>query len=168
MKTKLTKQEQESLDNKIVFSSAAIFLYALLLAFVQKMSASSTTVNGAFAFIKIIWWAALAGAMICAWWAAYKEKRSFFYYCATCIFVFLSTTVLRYCTGRSSHVPYLINYVALIAMFVLVQAYYFLKVRGIFEKKLIRILFFAACGVAALVLTVISVLNINRVFFLMR
>ena len=78
MNNRLTKQEKESLDNRIVFSSVALILYALLLAFVQRMSSSPVTVNGALAFVEILRWIALAGAMGCAAWSAYKEKKGFF------------------------------------------------------------------------------------------
>ena len=165
MKHRLTKQEKENLENRIVFASAAIFLYALLLAFIQKMAASSSTVSGALAFIEILWWASLAGAMLCAWWGAYKEKKSFFFYCAACLFIFLSTTVLRFCTGRSSRVPFLINYLALIAMFFLIQIFRFLKVKGWFENKKVKMAFFGVCALALVVLAVISIMNINRIFF---
>ncbi len=166
MKRKLTRQEQESLDNKIVFSSTAIFLYALLLAFTQRMELSPATVLGAQAFIEILWWVALAGSMICACWGAYKEKRSFFFYCGACVFVFLSTTVLRFCTERSSTAPYTINYFALIAMFAIIQAYYFLKSRKLLDTKWIRVAFLVACGVTLLAFTVVSVLHVNRVYLM--
>ncbi len=165
MNNRLTKQEKESLDNKIVFSSVALLLYALLLAFVQRMSASPVTVNGAIAFIEILRWVALAGAMCCAAWSAYKEKKGFFIYCAACLFVFLSTTVLKFCTQRSSEVPYYINYAALLAIFILVQAYSFIKTHGLFDKKAIKCIFTAVCVFVAVLFAVISIMNVNRVFF---
>ena len=165
MNNRLTKQEKESLDNKIVFSSVALILYALLLAFVQRMSASPVTVNGALAFIEILRWVALAGAMCCAAWSAYKEKKGFFIYCAACLFIFLSTTVLKFCTQRSSEIPYYINYAALAVMFVLVQAYSFIKSRGLFDNKTVKAAFVAICILAIIGFAVISIMNVNRVFF---
>lgn len=159
MKNRLSKQEKERLDNKIVFFSSVTFLYALLLLFIQRMSADSMTVNGAIAFIEILRWAALAGAMICAAWSAYKEKKGFFLYCAMCIFVFFSTTVIRYCTSYGSTRPYLINYGALAAIFVMAQIYYTLKVRGKFEKKLVKNLYIAAAAVLIAAFAVVSVLH---------
>ena len=86
MKHKLCKQDKELLDNRIVLISSITFLYAILLVFIQKMAESSLTVNGALAFIQIVRWVALAGALICAAWSAYREKRSFFIYCGICIY----------------------------------------------------------------------------------
>ena len=164
MKYKLTKHEKESLDNKIVFSSSAMFLYAMLLAFIQKMSSSPVTVNGALAFIEILRWASLVGAMACAAWSAYKEKKGFFLYCATCLFVFLSTTVIKFCTQKGSNSPYLINYAALVAMFVAVQIYYALKIRGAFEKKAVKYVFIGVCVCVALAFAVVCIININSAF----
>ena len=166
MKNSLSKQEKESLDNRIVFTSSAIFLYAILLAFIQQMSQSPVTVNGALAFIKILRWVALAGAMVCAAWSAYKEKKSVFIYAATCLYVFISATTITYCTKRNSNFPYLLNYVMLAAVFILVQLYYFFKVRGMFNKKWFKIAFITVCALTAAVYAAICILNINKVFFM--
>lgn len=163
MRNRLSKQEKESLDNKIVFASSSMFLYALLLAFVQRMSAEAITVNGALAFIQILRWTSLAGAMICAAWSAYKEKKGFFVYCAACLFVFLSTTVLLYCTHHGSNSAYLINYAALVVMFVLSQIYYVLVVKDLIRKTVFKNIFIAVCLVAFIAFVAISILNINRV-----
>lgn len=157
MKNKISKQEKERLDNKIVFFSSVTFLYALLLLFIQRMSADSMTVNGALAFIEILRWAALGGAMLCAAWSAYKEKKGFFLYCAMCIYVFFSTTIIRYCTSRGSIRPYLINYAALVAVFVMAQIYYALKVRGKFENKLARNLFLCASALLIALFAAVSI-----------
>ncbi len=164
MKTRLSKQQKESLDNKIVFVSVAIFLYAMLLIFVQKMATDPLTINGALAFIDILRWAALVGAMGCAAWSAYKEKKSFFIYCAMCLFIFLSTTVLKFCTQKGSASAYLIVYAALIALFVLVQVFYAFRVRGLFAKKSVKVIFIVVCALAAAGLTAVSIVNINAVF----
>ena len=164
MKTNLTKHEKESLDNRIVFVSSAIFLYAMLLAFIQQMSQSPTTVNGAQAFIKILKWTALGGAMLFAAWSAYKEKKSVFIYCATCLYIFISSTTLTLCTRLGSNIPYYVNYIALAITFVLVQLYYFFKTKGMLAKKSFRIAFVAACILAAAAYAVVCVININPVF----
>ena len=166
MKNKLTKQEKTSLDNKIVFFSSAIFLYAMLLAFVQQMSQVADTAAGALAIIEIVRWGSLIAAMGCAAWSAYKEKKSVFLYCAIFMFIFVSTTSLRYCTKSGSDRPFLINYVVLAAAFVLVQAYYFLKVKGLLDKKSVKIGFITVCLLVALAYAVISVLNIHPVFYM--
>lgn len=147
MKNKLSKQDKERLNNRVVFFSSVTILYALLLLFIQRMSADPMTVNGALAFIEILRWVALVGAMCCAAWSAYKEKKSFFLYCTACIFIFLSTTVLRYCTAWGSYKPYYINYIALGAVFVLSQIYYSLKLTNKFQNKAVKNIFFGACGV---------------------
>lgn len=157
MKNKLSKQEKEKLGNKIVFFSSVTFLYALLLLFIQRMSANSMTVNGAIAFIEILRWAALAGAMVCAAWSAYKEKKGFFLYCAMCIYVFFSTTVIRYCTSRGSLRAYLINYAALVVVFVMSQIYYTLKVNGTLYKKLPRSIFIAASVILIVLFAAVSI-----------
>lgn len=166
MKNSLSKQEKESLDNKIVFTSSAIVLYAMLLAFIQQMSQSPTTVNGALAFIKILKWVALAGAMLFAAWSAYKEKKSVFTYCVTCLYIFISTTTLTLCTQYGSDRPYLINYAMLAVTFVLVQLYYYFKSKGLLNKKPMKIAFITVCSLAALAFAVVYIMHVNRVFFM--
>lgn len=141
MKNKLTKQEKERLSNKTVFFSSVTISYALLLLFIQKMASSSMTVNGAVALISLLRWSALCGAMACAAWSAYKEKKGFFLYCAMCIFVFFSTTVLIFVDDPRA---YPINYIALAAAFVMAQVYYAIKVRNKFEGH-IKNAFIAVC-----------------------
>ncbi len=164
MKNRISKQQKESFDNKIVFVSSAVFLYAMLLMFIQKMSADAITISGAFAFIEILRWVALIGAMGCAAWSAYKEKKSFFIYCAMCLFIFLSTTVLKFCTERSSNFAYYINYATLAALFVMVQVFGILYVRGLFEKKAVKAVFVTVSIIGVIGVVLISVLNINSVF----
>lgn len=141
MKNKLTKQEKERLSNKTVFFSSVTISYALLLLFIQKMASSSLTVNGAVSLISLLRWSALCGAMACAAWSAYKEKKGFFLYSAMCIFVFFSTTVLVFVSDNRA---YPVNYVALAIAFVMAQVYYALKIRGVFEGK-IRTAFITVC-----------------------
>lgn len=155
MKHKLCKQDKELLDNRIVLISSITFLYAILLVFIQKMAESSLTVNGALAFIQIVRWVALAGALICAAWSAYKEKRSFFIYCGICIYIFLSTTILLYC-GRHGK-AYYINYLAIGLAFVMTQVYYVLKAKCKFEKKLVRTLFLAVCIILTVLIAALCI-----------
>ncbi len=130
MRNKITRQEKERLGNKLVFFSSVTISYAILLLFIQKMAASSLTVNGAISLISLLRWTSLCGAMACAAWSAYKEKKGFFLYCAMCIFVFFSTTVLLFADAARS---YPINYVALAAAFVMAQFYYTLRMKGKFN-----------------------------------
>ena len=166
MKNKLTKQEKAVLDNKIVFFSSAIFLYAILLAFIQQMAQVGDTAAGALAIIEIVRWGSLIAAMGCAAWSAYKEKKSVFLYCATFMFIFVSTTTLRYCTKANSDRPFYINYVVLAAIFVLVQTYYFLKVKGLLDKKAVKVGFIVVSALVAAAYAAINVLNINPVFYM--
>ena len=159
MKNKLSKQEKERLDNKIVFFSSVTILYALLLLFIQKMSTDPMTVNGALAFIEILRWVALVGAMGCAAWSAYKEKKSFFIYCSACIFVFLSTTVIRYCTKFGSYKPFYINYLALGVIFVMSQIYYYLKLHNKFQSKVVTNVFSGACIAIFAAFAVLCLIN---------
>ena len=129
MKNKINKQEKERLGNKMIFFSSVTLSYALLLLFIQKMASSSLTVNGAISLMSLLRWASLCGAMGCAAWSAYKEKKGFFLYCAMCIFVFFSTTILLFVNASRS---YPINYVALILAFIMAQIYYTLRIKGAF------------------------------------
>lgn len=166
MKNGLSKQEKESLDNKIVFTSSAVFLYGILLAFIQQMSQSPITVNGALAFIKILRWAALAGAMVCAAWSAYKEKKSVFIYCVTCLYIFISTTTLTLCTQYGSDRPYFINYAMLAVTFILLQLYYYFKAKGFFNKKAVKVAFITACVLVAVMFAALFIMHVNRIFFM--
>lgn len=129
MKNKITKQEKERLGNKLAFFTSATALYALLLLFIQQMASSTMTVNGAISLISLLRWASLCGAMGCAAWSAYKEKKGFFLYCAMCIFVFFSTTVLLFVNASKS---YPINYIALAVAFVMSIFYYSFRMKGKF------------------------------------
>ena len=157
MKSKLTKQERERLDNRIVFLSSVTILYAILLIFIQKMMSSSMTVNGAIAFIQILRWGSLGGAMLCAAWSAYKEKRDFFVYCGVCIFIFFSNTIILYCGHYGKN--FIINYISLFLIFCLIQAYYVLKARNMFVNKNVRVAFLSVCVVLAAAVAVVSIMQ---------
>ena len=158
MKNNARKQELEKLDNKIVFLSSVIIIYAILLLFIQKMAENSLTVTGALAFIQILRWTALGGAMACAAWSAYKENFGFFIYCGICLYAFLSTTILLYCGNHGK--AYLINYGALIMAFILNQVYSVLKRKKLFEKKAVKIIFLAVCILAALLVAAVSIAQV--------
>lgn len=155
MKNKLTKQEKEFLGNKTVFFSSVTISYGLLLLFIQKMASSSMTVQGAIALINLLRWASLCGAMACAAWSAYKEKKGFFMYCAMCIYVFFSTTTLLFVPSSRS---YPINYCVLLFAFIMGQIYYALKVRGLFEKgSVAKGIFIAVCAVAIVMVALVCI-----------
>ena len=157
IKNEMVKQEKEKLDNRVVLVSSVTLLYGLLLLFLQKMAESSMTVNGAVAFIEIMRWVSLGGAMLCAAWSAYKEKRGFFVYCGICIYIFLSTTVVL-CCGKHGK-AFLINYLALIGVFVLTQVYYILKSHNYYGKKLVKIGFIAVCVLFAAAAAVVCIIQ---------
>ena len=159
MKNKLTKQENERLGNKMVFFSAVTLSYALLLLFIQKMASSSMTVNGAISLISLLRWTSLCGAMGCAAWSAYKEKKGFFLYCAMCIFVFFSTTILLFVNASRS---FPINYAALFVAFIMAQIYYTLRIKGKFSgivKKVFVIVSFVAIAVLGILALPTSLLG---------
>ncbi len=158
MKNNASKQELEKLDNKIVFLTSVILIYAILLIFIQKMAENSMTVTGAIAFIQILRWTALGGAMACAAWSAYKENFGFFIYCGICLYVFLSTTILLYCGNHGK--AYLINYGALVISFIFNQIYSILKRKNLFEKKIIKLGFLAACALAILLIAAVSIAQV--------
>ena len=157
MKSKLTKQDKEILDNRIVLITSVIFAYAILLLFVQRMALSTLTVNGAIAFLEILRWVSLGGAMACAAWSAYKEKRGFFIYCGICSFIFFSTTIVLYCNAHGK--AYYINYMMLFLSFVAAQVYYALKARNLFEKKAVRVGYLSVCLVLIAAVTVVCLVQ---------
>ena len=163
MNNKLTKQEKEKLGNKTIFFSSVTLSYALLLLFIQKMASSSLTVNGALSLITLLRWSSLCGAMACAAWSAYKEKKGFFLYCAMCIFVFFSTTVLLFVNSSRS---YPVNYASLIIAFIMAQIYYALKIRGMFNG-LVKKIFIAVSfvSIAALAISCLPTEFWKTIFF---
>jgi len=159
MNKTLTRQEREKLNNRIVFLSSITVLYAILLAFIQKMMSSTLTVNGAFAFLQILRWGALGGSMLCAAWSAYKEKKEFFTYCGICIYVFFSTTIILFCVKNGTNKPFYINYVSLAVVFVLIQVYSYLKSRDLFKKKSVKLTFISVCALFAVIVAVVSIMQ---------
>ena len=114
------------------------------------MASSSLTVNGAVSLISLLRWTSLCGAMACAAWSAYKEKKGFFLYCAMCIFVFFSTTVLLFVNATKA---YPANYAALIVAFVMAQVYYNLRIKSKFDgivKKVFIIISFVVIAALAI------------------
>lgn len=150
MKTQLSKQEKERLSNKTVLFTTCILLYGLLLLFIKQMMSNSATVLGALSLIGIVRWTSLGGAMVCAIWSAYKEKKGFYLYCAMCLYVFLSSFTIQFINPIKS---FPINYLALGCAFVLAQAYYYLKAAGKLRRgNIIGKLFIGVCVLAAAML----------------
>ena len=159
MKNTLNKQEQDKLNNRVVFLSTITILYAILLVFIQRMMSSTLTVNGAFAFIQILRWCALGGSMLCAAWSAYKEKKDFFTYCGICIYVFFSTTIILFCVKNGTNKPFFINYASLAVVFCLIQAYFVLKSKNMFRKKRVKAAFLIVCGLFIAAVAVVSIMQ---------
>ena len=157
MKNNLTKQDIEKLSNKTVFFSSVTILYAMLVLFIRKMSFYSGTVNGALAFMQLLMWVSLIGAMVCAAWSAYKEKKGYYLYSGMFLFVSVSMLIIRYLPDLPDNRAYAVVFAALAAAFVLAQIYYALKVRGKFEKGPAKIIFIAVC-VGVLILMAIGCL----------
>ena len=95
MKNGLTKQDKEKLSNRIVLLSSFIILYALLLMFFRRMCSFSSTVLGAITFMDFLKWISLVGAMVCAAWSAYKDRKGYYLYSGMFLFVFLSMQIIR-------------------------------------------------------------------------
>ncbi len=157
MRNKITKQEKERLGNKLVFFSSVTISYALLLLFIQKMASSDLTVSGALSLISLLRWTSLCGAMACAAWSAYKEKKGFFLYCAMCIFVFFSTTVLLFMDAPKA---FPINYIALAIAFVMAQIYYTLRIKGKFSG-VVKKVFITTSFVIIAAIALYCILNFN-------
>lgn len=150
MKTQFSKQDKERLSNRTVFFTTCVLLYGLLLLFIEKMMSNMATFEGALGLIGILRWTSLAGAMLCAIWSAYKEKKGFYLYCAMCLYVFLSSFTLQYIYRDTA---FLLNYVAVGAAFVMGQAYYYLKVAGkLNHGHIIRKLYIGLCFAIGIVI----------------
>lgn len=125
-----TKREAERFSDKAVHMTLLTVLYAFLLMFLQKMSNSSTTVLGAQAFIKILFWGSVIGAMICAIWGAYKENKGMFTYSGIFVYILWSMAVIQYCGTMGAQKAYSLVYLSLFAAFVLTQFYYAMRSNG--------------------------------------
>jgi len=148
---KLTKQEKESLSNKVVLLSSFAILYAMLLLFFQKMTHNVETVNGALEFMGYLKWGALVVAMACAAWSAYKEKKGYYLYSAMSLVVFMSLySILD--MARADH-AYKLNFIALAIAVVMIHIYYHLKANSKFAGWF-KIVFLAITFLATLLLIV--------------
>lgn len=125
MKKNITQQEK--ISNRIVILSSFIILYALLLMFFRKMTSSPVTVLGAQAFMEFLKWASLVGAMLCAAWSAYKDRKGYYLYTGMCLYIFLSMYLIRANPLNDDRKPYAVTYVGLAVAFVLTQVYSILE-----------------------------------------
>ncbi len=132
---KALRDKNEQLSGKAVMLTALTVFYALLMLFLQNMSKSSQTVLGAQAFIQILFWGSIIGAMACAAWGAYKEKKSFFTYCGVFVYILWSMVVIQYCGIMGTDKAYMLVYISLAIIFVLIQVFSFLASRGSFKSR---------------------------------
>lgn len=156
MKNKLDKHEKERLSNRIVFFSSCVILYALLVLFIKNMAYNTGTVEGALALMEILVIVSLAGAMGCAAWSAYKEKKGYYLYSGMFLFVAASMTLVRYINSVPDDRAFSVIFTALAIAFVLGQAYYYLKVGSFFEKNFVKIIYIAVVICAVLFLVIMS------------
>lgn len=133
MKKNITQQEK--ISNRIVLLSSFIILYALLLMFFRRMTSSTATVLGAITFMEFLKWVSLAGAMLCAAWSAYKDRKGYYLYSGMCLYVFLSMQIILSNPLNDTRKCYAVCYAGLAAAFVLTQAYSILSSKRKFAGK---------------------------------
>lgn len=129
------RADAERLSNRMITLTAVTILYAFLMLFLQKMSNSSETVLGALAFIQILFWGSIVGAMVCAALGAYKENKSLFTYCGIFVYIFWSMTVVQYCGTMGANKAYTLVYLSLLAVFVMTQVFYVLAGKGKMKNR---------------------------------
>ena len=79
----------------------------------------------------ILKWTSLAGAMLCAAWSAYKDRKGYYIYTGMCLYVFLSMQIIR--SPLQDNRAYAISFAGLAIAFVLAQVYYALVSHRKFE-----------------------------------
>ncbi|MBE7032875.1 MAG: hypothetical protein E7406_01430 [Ruminococcaceae bacterium] len=150
---KLTKQEKEKMSNRTVLISSFAILYGILLLFFKKMCSYSGTVLGAVTFMEYLMWISLAGAMLCAAWSAYKEKKGYYIYSGMFLFVFLSILLILRIETLMDDQAYIINFGALVMAVIMSQIYYALRVHCKFTGWY-KIVFLAVVCLALMVMTI--------------
>ena len=158
------RAETERLSNRVMTVTAGAILYALLMIFLQSMSRSSLTILGAQAFIQLLFWGSIVGAMVCAAVGAYKEKKSFFTYCGIFVYILWSMTVVQYCGTMGSNKAYALVYVSLLAIFVMSLVFSVLVGNGKFRNKQVMTVFTVIAIVLFVVFCAAAVLLRFRFF----
>ncbi len=164
---KAVRSDEERLSDKAVLLTALTILYAFLLLFLQRMSMSSTTVLGAQAFIEILFWGSIIGAMACAAWGAYREKRGMFTYSGVFVYIRWSTAVIQYCGNMGSSRAYTLVYVSLVIAFALVQLYFGLLSAGKLGTKRGKTVFTASAALLFVAFTLAAIALRFRFFGLL-
>lgn len=167
-KNNINKKSKDSIEqsraaadrraNQLVTLTSVTILYALLLLFLQRMSRSTETIQGAQAFIQILFWGSIVGAMVCAAWGAYKENKNLFTYCGVFVYILWSMTVVQYCGNMGSGKAYTLVYLSLLVIFILTQVYGALIGKGQISRRamtafiVVTIVLFVLFCIAAIVL----------------
>lgn len=145
----------ERMSDKAVLLSALIILYGILLLFLNRMSNEIATVQGAVTFVKILFWCGIAGAMIFAALAVYRERRGLLLYSGIFGYVFWTTALLLF-TGNWAQ-AFVIVYVSLCAAFILVHVNIWLRISGRYEKRHVRVIFTVVAVAIFVILTLVAV-----------
>ena len=148
------RMNAERLSDKAVLLSALAILYGILLLFLQNMGYSIATVSGAVTFVCILFWGSIAGAMIFAALAVYRERRGLLLYCGIFVYVLWTTAVIRF-TGNWAH-AFAIVYASLFAAFILIHVNIWLRTSGRYERKAPRIVFYVITALIFLGLTLLA------------
>ncbi len=138
---KAERNETDRLSDKAVLLTALTILYAFLLLFLQWMSRDIITIPGAMAFTKILFWGSIIGAMACAAWGAYREKKAMFLYSGIFVYILWSMAVILRCGNMGADKAYALVYLSLIAAFILIQLYFGLRSSGKMQSKKSKIIF---------------------------
>lgn len=109
------RREKERLSERAVLITALAILYAVLLLFLQNMGRNSYTAQGAWTFEHILFWGSMIGAIFCAVWGAYKERRSMMLYSGIFLFVLWTMAIIIY-GGNNNHTFPLVYGAILIAV----------------------------------------------------
>ena len=150
-----TRAKNERLTDKAVLLSAMAILYGILLLFLQSMGYSSLTASGAVTFVLILFWGSIAGAMVFAALAVYRERRELMLYCGIFVYILWTTAIIRY-TGNWGH-AFALVYISLFAAFILVHVNIWLRKTGRFERTAPRVIFAVIAALIFAVLTFTSV-----------
>lgn len=159
------KEKSEQLSNRSVMLTTMTVLYAMLLLFLQRMSKSSVTVLGAQAFIQILFWGSIVGAMVCAALGAYKEKKTLFTYSGMFVYILWSMIVIQYCGIMGADKAYALVYASIVVVFVMIQLYSFLAGKGSFENNKKTLVIFTTVSIVLFVVFCILAVALRFRFF---
>ena len=158
-----SRAEAERLSNRIFTVIVITILYALLVFLLQTMSFNITTVNGAQAFIQILFWGSIVGAMVCAAIGAYKEKKSLFTYCGIFLYILWSMVVIQFCGVMGAIKAYILVYLSLAVILVMALVFSVLVEKGKMEKRAKTV--FVGIAIAFFVIFCLIAIGLRFSFF---